>query len=642
VVPGVAHIDLYSHNPNNIVPASRLLNSSYGQAQSDLSGTLTDFKDTYNFYDVTGKKPANVKKEEISSYVRIEFNTPIGLDTIKDFPNAFIRDAGIEYFLPYLVNVTPGPIGRQGVKYNIAIIGMDPYGFDVAVKKIKDDLPSNRKLQGIDKGNYYNWWNHDTGSVLSKADYLTPDYNGMDLWPEPGFETDYPYYAYDPAQEDLHGGGYDLDFHMGGGYYFENESQDWMESLYHYGVSSGKQFDPLYRTSVVGSYILPNSYRKLKPHRSWWSLFVPRNLFIPIRFANMFKTPNTKARDLFGGKAIFTINPNYWRTWYGSEFETWLTLDNNPTTKALMENSAPDLTFFIEGKDGDSISPYTTDLQGYFHESLMNYIAGNYNLYRPGLVATDLWKYDLSGETEYGLITPPVDTEYEFFDRNFAAQFVVFAKSRLRTCKDLGLSCANPNQVIVNSDGCPNTNYYCNCPAQNVKPTETEPTYLELYKLEKEINECELIEEVLGEEYLGCEYSDPESTCSCNCPEWGEKFNEYLAYTRTYATFWETPYEVPLMRNAHSAQLSSQQIRIKVTSNSVVNVGSLVSIINENDAPLYTQDQYKAISGTWMVSGIQHMFATPRTYYMILTLVRDSNYFDPNDIISPVNPFVLT
>jgi hypothetical protein len=71
---------------------------------------------------------------------------------------------------------------------------MDPYGFDVAVKKIKDDIPTNRKLQGIDKGNYYKWWNHDTGSVLSKTEYLATDYNGMDLWPEVGFETEFPYY----------------------------------------------------------------------------------------------------------------------------------------------------------------------------------------------------------------------------------------------------------------------------------------------------------------------------------------------------------------------------------------------------------------------------------------------------------------
>ena len=437
--------------------------------------------------------------------------------------------------------------------------------------------------------------------------------------------------------------GYDLDFHMGGGYFFENDSQDWMESLYHYGVSSGKQFDPLYRTSVVGSYILPNSYRKLKPHRSWWSLFIPRNLFIPIRFANMLQSPNTKARDMFGGNAIFTINPNYWRTWYGSEFETWLSLEANSTTNSLLSstdigNGKP-LNFFVEGKEGDSISPYTTNLQGYFHESLMNYLAGNYNLYRPGLVATDLWKYDLSGETEYGLVTPPVDTEYEFFDRNFAAQFVVFSKSRLKSCSDIGLYCSNPTQQIISSDGCPTNNVYCNCPAQNAKPTEKEPTYLELYRLEREINECKLVEEELGPEYLGCEYSNPNSTCSCNCPELGEKFQEYLAYTRTYATFWETPFEVPLVRTAQNSQLLSQRLRIKVNFNANVKVGSLVALINENDNPSKTEDEYKAISGSWMVSSIQHLVSTPSLYYMILTLVRDSNYFDPNDIQSPEAPF---
>ena len=65
------------------------------------------------------------------------FETPIGLDRIGDFPNGFVRDAGIEYFLPYLVQLTPGPNGRQATRNNIAVIGMDPYGFDVAIKKHK-------------------------------------------------------------------------------------------------------------------------------------------------------------------------------------------------------------------------------------------------------------------------------------------------------------------------------------------------------------------------------------------------------------------------------------------------------------------------------------------------------------------------
>ncbi len=156
---------------------------SYGFAQSDLnilSNTVSDYKDTFNFYDTLDKKPPDIKKEELTSYVRVEFEKPIGLDRIDDFPNGFVRDAGSEYFLPYLVNITVGPMGRQSVKYNASVIGMDPYGFDVAVKKIKDEIPTNRKLQGIDKGNYYSWWNHDSGSVLAHSEYLSTDYNGMD------------------------------------------------------------------------------------------------------------------------------------------------------------------------------------------------------------------------------------------------------------------------------------------------------------------------------------------------------------------------------------------------------------------------------------------------------------------------------
>ena len=570
--PGLVHINAYTNNGNNFIQGSA--ETQYGYAQHDLRADTSGYKQTFNFYNVANKKPPNIKKEEISSYVRIDFAVPIGLDRVKDFPNGFIRDAGVEYFLPYIVNLTPGPFGRQGVKYNIAVIGMDPYGFDVAVKKIKDDLPTNRKLQGIDKGNYYKWWNHDTGMVLSKSEYLTTDYNGMDLWPEDNvFETEYPYYAYDASQEDLHGGGYDMDFHMGGGYYFENDSQDWMESLYQYGVSSGKQFDPLYRTSVLGSYILPNSYRKLKPHRSWWSLFVPRNLFVPIRFSNMLKSPNTKARDMFGGRAIFTINPNYWRTWYGSEFETWLSLENNGAVRNLISGNAPDLKFYIESVEGDSISPVKNNgVQTYFHDSLMNYLSGNNVLWNSTIVTTDLWKYDLSGETEYGIVTPPVDTEYEFFDRNFAAQFTVFGRP-FQTCEDLGLKCSDktlqtPVEEFVGT--CPKNeklsspakklgpaDEYCNCPNYLLNPTNQklyfgdygfktfveplsgptkdkmnvdfeyeidssavnarEPTYLELHRMKKEIEECRFIEYFFGKKWLGCDYAHPDATWNCTC-----------------------------------------------------------------------------------------------------------------------------
>jgi hypothetical protein len=659
-----AAIHIGSNDRADIRNRSGLNIEDYGYAQSDLSlpggqasilsvEDLKKYRNTFNFFNTNNKKPPNIKKEEISSYIRVEFATPIGLETVKNFPNGFIRDAGVEYFLPYLVNLTVGPMGRQGVKYNVSVIGMDPYGFDVAVKKIKDDLPTNRKLQGIDKGNYYDWWNHDTGSVLSKTTYLTSDYNGMDLWPEDGFETEFPYYSYDPSQEDLHGGGFDMDFHMGGGYYFENSSQNWMESLYHYGVSNNKQFDPLYRTSVVGSYILPNSYRKLKPHRSWWSFFVPRSLFIPIRFANIFKSPNTKARDLFGGRGIFTISPNYWRTWYGSEFESWMKVSKS-SLETLVEANANELNFLFDGDDDyagqkakTSISPHVPNsIQGYFTDSLLNYLAGNYILYRPNLVQTDLWKYDLSGETDYGLVTPPVDTEYDFFDRNVAIQFVVHGRG-LRTCEDLGLSCANPkaNNNVITVDGC-TADPYCNCPVKNIVPTkdlngitfEKEPTYLELQKLYNSINECSLIQEVLGKEWLGCEYSDPTSTCSCNCPELGDKFMKYLEYSRTYATFWNCPNDLPLARTAMVSQLQAQRLKIRVAPNGNVVIGSVVEVINANDKPEFTENKYKSISGRWLVYQIDH-YMTSTSYLMELHLMRNSLYLNPDEYKLPVGIF---
>jgi hypothetical protein len=321
----------------------------------------------------------------------------------------------------------------------------------------------------------------------------------------------------------------------------------------------------------------------------------------------MFKTPNTKARDLFGGKAIFTISPNYWRTWYGSEFTNWVNIDKARFDQYL-KPLAPNLNFLVDDHDsyggetgGTWISPHlessTNNMNGYFRDSLMHYLAGNYILYRPGLVTTDLWKYDLSGETEYGLVTPPVDAEYDFFDRNFALQFTVHGRS-MRTCKDLGLQCANPkavNEGLVVSDGC-STNQYCNCPAQYLMPTEEEPTYVELQSLYNEISECALIYDVLGPDWLGCEFSDPTSSCSCNCPEQGIWFTQYLEYNRSYSTFWECPLDLPLRRRAQLAQLEAQKIKIRIPPNGDIKIGSLIEIFNLNDHEQFTQNKFKKIS----------------------------------------------
>ncbi len=82
--------------------------------------------------------PPHLVLEGLESYVRVEFMTPIGVESLKDFPEGFIDTHGSEYFLPYIVLATAGPFGSQAARANISVIGQDPFGFDLAVKKIKN------------------------------------------------------------------------------------------------------------------------------------------------------------------------------------------------------------------------------------------------------------------------------------------------------------------------------------------------------------------------------------------------------------------------------------------------------------------------------------------------------------------------
>ena len=242
-------------------------------------------------------RPPNLKREEIASYMRIEFIRPIGLDRIKDFPNGFIRDVGTEYFLPYLVSLTAGPTGRQTIRNNVVIIGMDPYGFDVAVKKSKIE---NR----YDERNYW-WWEGDpriTQTELSR--------NGMDLWPEYMFETKYPYYASDSRGIYSYSNWYE-------GFYESNKEQfnktelPWQRS---------SEIDAEHRKTAMGSGILMSSHKKMKPHRSWWSFHFPHNIFIPQKLFSAF-------RDIYSDNIsdIVTVGHTHVGNLAGEDFDGWLT-----------------------------------------------------------------------------------------------------------------------------------------------------------------------------------------------------------------------------------------------------------------------------------------------------------------------------
>ena len=244
--------------------------------------------------------PPNIIRESIASYVRVEFSEPIGLDRIADFPSGFVRDAGCEYFLPYLVSLTAGPTGRQTIRNNIAVIGMDPYGFDVAVKKMKIE-------QRYDAKNYW-WWEGGNPDVSQTG----LSQNGMDLWPEFMFETQYPYYQANP---------YGTENLLTDDEVLNKTEHKWKRSA---------EFDPERRKTAMGSGYLMSSHRKIKPHRSWWSCYIPQNLFIPQKLHSMINEISSN----FEGEICQFYRHGYihTKTIENDDFDGWLTFIGSTNT----------------------------------------------------------------------------------------------------------------------------------------------------------------------------------------------------------------------------------------------------------------------------------------------------------------------
>ena len=268
---------------------------------------------------------------------------------------------------------------------------------------------------------------------------------------------------------------------------------------------------------------------------------------------------------------------------------------------------------------------YKSSLEKYFTETTMSWLRGDGMIYRPGLVPEDVWKWDTSGESEYGVIEPPInEPNYDLFDSNWSAQFVVFSRNSIDSlsCKSLDLDWCSYGATMGYPERGIAGDPYINCPAKNKMPKEVEPTYLELYSLYNKISECSLIEQHLGKNYLGCVWSEPKHPCSCNCPEQGVSFGDYLAYTRTYATFWDTPHYAPLYRNAQIGQLKSQVIQITISATKqTVKLGDLISIDHTNNMEGMEPSK---MSGTWLVTNIQYNFEGSTIYKMNLTLMRDT------------------
>lgn len=90
----------------------------------------------------------------------------------------------------------------------------------------------------------------------------------------------------------------------------------------------------------------------------------------------------------------------------------------------------------------------------------------------------------------------------------------------------------------------------------------------------------------------------------------GQYFKYYKEYSKTAATFWNTPVKTPLYRKAQTALIGAQRIKILVHGDIQARPGKLIYI------------DYPNFGGRWMIYKVQRIL-TPQKHSMYLYLMRD-------------------
>jgi hypothetical protein len=109
------------------------------------------------------------------------------------------------------------------------------------------------------------------------------------------------------------------------------------------------------------------------------------------------------------------------------------------------------------------------------------------------------------------------------------------------------------------------------------------------------------------------EIPNPEDDKVCPGPIIGPNFKFYKEYSKTNATFWNTPPETPLFRRAQTALMNAQRVKILVHGNINITPGTIVNI------------DYFNFGGRWMVYRVERTITAER-HSMYLYLMRDGTF----------------
>ena len=137
--------------------------------------------------------------------------------------------------------------------------------------------------------------------------------------------------------------------------------------------------------------------------------------------------------------------------------------------------------------------------------------------------------------------------------------------------------------------------------------------------------ECAKIAANLGTAWMGCFWPDPMAPFSCNCPLYGDMYENYLKYRLGSATFWNTPIDAPVKRQYFNESIKDM-IDITIAGDFSERPGDIVYIKVDNLTGLVTQNPSLKISN--IKSGYYYIVRIKNVMFMFNSFNARLSFFN--------------
>jgi hypothetical protein len=118
--------------------------------------------------------------------------------------------------------------------------------------------------------------------------------------------------------------------------------------------------------------------------------------------------------------------------------------------------------------------------------------------------------------------------------------------------------------------------------------------------------ECDQIESSLGANWKGCFWSAPDSILSCECPEVGANYLNYLKLRLNVATFWNTAAKTPIQRKRFLDSISyGPKITISVAPDLKLRPGVVIDVYADTISGYSTAWGTSSINGKYYVLSVK-------------------------------------